>query len=160
MLTKLNICSILILERKWCYVWRLKKAQQRLRMRIKSLIDEMHHKVAYFLTTRFNEVYIPTYETSQMVTRMNRRINSLTARNMLTLGNYRFKRFLKQKGELHSCKITEGSEAYTSKTCSYCGKIHNIGSKKQLKCSCGANVDRDLNGARGIYLRALAVTPS
>jgi len=26
-------------------------------------------------------------------------------------------------------------------------------------CSCGADVDRDLNGARGIFLRALAVTP-
>ena len=47
-----------------------------------------------------------------------------------------------------------------AKTCSYCGKIHKIGSKKTMKCDCGANVDRDLNGARGIYLRALAVTPS
>jgi hypothetical protein len=50
-------------------------------------------------------------------------------------------------------------EAYTSKTCSFCGKIHNIGSKKILKYSCGITVDRDLNGARGILLRALAVTP-
>jgi len=26
-------------------------------------------------------------------------------------------------------------------------------------CECGANVDRDLNEARGIFLRVLAVTP-
>ncbi|MEZ5670882.1 MAG: zinc ribbon domain-containing protein [Thiotrichaceae bacterium] len=47
---------------------------------------------------------------------------------------------------------------YTTKTCSYCGKQHNMGSKKVMNCSCGAHVDRDLNGARGIYLRALSVT--
>jgi len=41
----------------------------------------------------------------------------------------------------------------------FCGKIHQIGSKKVMKCECGANVDRDLNGARGIFLRAFAVTP-
>jgi|GEM_PF-3402274 predicted site-specific integrase-resolvase len=40
----------------------------------------------------------------------------------------------------------------------YCGTIHKIGSKKRLKCQCGATVDRDLNGARGIFLRALSVT--
>jgi len=55
--------------------------------------------------------------------------------------------------------VIEVSEAYTSKTCSYCGKMHKIGSKKRMKCSCGADIDRDLNGARGIFLRALAVTP-
>jgi len=36
--------------------------------------------------------------------------------------------------------------------------MHKIGSKKRMKCSCGADVDRDLNGARGIFLRALSVT--
>jgi len=56
--------------------------------------------------------------------------------------------------------VIEVNEAYTSKTCSYCGNIQNIGSKKVMKClSCGATVDRDLNGARGIYLRALAASP-
>ncbi len=63
-------------------------------------------------------------------------------------------------GEEYSCEVIECNEAYTSKTYSYCGRIHKIGGKKRIKCSCGANVDRDLNGARGIYLRALAITPS
>jgi len=46
------------------------------------------------------------------------------------------------------------NEAYTSKTCSYCGKQQNIGSKKVMKCSyCGTSVDRDYNGARGIFLK-------
>jgi len=29
-----------------------------------------------------------------------------------------------------------------------------------MKCKCGKEVDRDINGARGIFLRALTVTSS
>jgi len=36
--------------------------------------------------------------------------------------------------------VIECNEAYTSKTCSYCGKMHKIGSKKTMKCDCGAKV--------------------
>lgn len=54
-----------------------------------------------------------------------------------------------------ACEVYSVNEAYTSKTCSFCGKIHDIGSKKILSCGCGATVDRDLTGARNILLRAL-----
>jgi putative transposase len=134
----------------------LRKAAERIRWKIYDLIDDLHKKTANFLCKTFDKVFIPTFETSQMVTKLN----SSVARNMLTFAHYRFKQFLKAKGAEYSCKVIECNEAYTSKTCSYCGKIHKIGSKKRMKCDCGAKVDRDLNGARGIYLRALAVTPS
>jgi putative transposase len=112
-------------------------------------------KTANFLVRTFNRIFIPTFETSQMVTKLA----SSTARNMLTFAHYRFKEYLKARGRQAMCEVVEISEAYTSKTCSYCGTIHKIGNKKRMKCECGANVDRDLNGARGIFLRALAVTP-
>ena len=45
------------------------------------------------------------------------------------------------------------------KTC----KVQNIGSKKIFICKCGLEIDRDLNGAKNIYLRnisfALAASP-
>lgn len=135
---------------------RMNKALARARVRIGNLIDDLHHKAARFLTTRFATVYIPAFETGKMVTKLG----SKTARSMLTFAHYRFAQFLKQKAELLSCAVNTVSEAYTSKTCSYCGKIHNIGSKKIMSCSCGSRVDRDYNGARGILLRALAATPS
>ena len=49
------------------------------------------------------------------------------------------------------------SEAYTSKTCSWCGWINRkLGGKKIFKCRrCNLCLDRDINGARGIFLRAL-----
>jgi len=133
----------------------LKKASQKMRWKIKDLVSELHHKFAHFLVTRFDTIFLPTFETSQMVTKLR----SKTARMMLTFKHYDFQQFLIAKAEEYSAKVVLVNEAYTSKTCSFCGKIHKIGSKKVLKCSCGVDVDRDLNGARGIMLRALAVTP-
>ncbi|RGB32281.1 hypothetical protein C1646_226703 [Rhizophagus diaphanus] len=44
------------------------------------------------------------------------------------------------------------NEAYTSKTCNWCGNIQKIGGLKMYKC-CDIEID-DINGARGIFLRA------
>jgi len=134
---------------------RLKQAAERMRWKIWDLINELHKKVANFLVRTFDRILIPTFETSQMVTKLA----SSTSRNMLTFAHYRFKQYLKARGQQAMCEVIEVSEAYTSKTCSYCGTQHKIGSKKRMKCSCDADVDRDLNGARGIFLRALVVTP-
>jgi putative transposase len=134
---------------------RMRKAAERMRWRIWDLINELHKKVANFLVRTFDRILIPTFETSQMITKLA----SSTSRNMLTFRHYSFKEYLKARGQQAMCEVIEVNEAYTTKTCSYCGTEHKMGSKKRMKCSCGADVDRDLNGARGIFLRALAVTP-
>ena len=134
----------------------LRKACARLRWKIYNMIEDLHKKTARFLVTMFDTVFIPKFETSKMVTKLESKV----ARNMLTFAHYRFKEFLKFKAEEFSCKVVEVSEAYTSKTCSFCGTIQNIGSKSVMKCKCGMEVDRDINGARGIFLRALTVTSS
>jgi putative transposase len=134
---------------------RMRKAAERMRWKIWDLINDLHKKVANFLVRTFNRILIPTFETSQMVTKLA----SSTARNMLTFAHYRFKQYLKNRGQQAMCEVIEVNEAYTTKTCSYCGTEHKMGSKKRMKCNCGADVDRDLNGARGIFLRALAASP-
>ena len=134
---------------------RFKLACERMRWKIYDLIDDLHKKTAHFLVTRFEEILIPSFETSEMVTKLR----SKSARSMLTFAHFRFRTFLQAKAEEYSCKVRIVSEAYTSKTCSYSGHMQNIGSKPRLKCICGVNVDRDFNGARGIYLRALGATP-
>ena len=132
----------------------LRRVSQRLRWKIKDLISDIHHKLAFFLVTNFDKILIPSFETSTMVTKLR----SKTARSMLTWAHYRFKTFLKFKAREYSAEVVEVNESYTSKTCSYCGQMQNIGSKKILKCSCGANVDRDYNGARGIYLKNISAS--
>jgi putative transposase len=135
---------------------RMRRAASRLRWKIKDLINELHHQTANFLVKNFNVILLPTFETQQM----SSKLNSKSARNMLSFAHFRFKQFLKFKAKEYNCKVLDVCEAYTSKTCSYCGEMQEIGSKSILKCTnCGVKVDRDLNGARNIYLRALAVTP-
>lgn len=134
---------------------RMRQAAFRIRVRIKNLIDEIHHKAAHWLCTMFDVILIPTFETSQMVSKLH----SKTARAMLTWAHYRFKQFLTQKAVELKAQVIEVSEAYTSKTCSRCGTVQEIGSRKVLSCRCGLNIDRDYNGARGIFLRALGDTP-
>lgn len=132
----------------------MRKAIKRLKWQIRDKVDEAHKKVAHFLVTRFDVILLPTFETSEMVSKLR----SKTARQMLSWAHYRFKMVLKSKAEEYSAVVVDVCEAYTSKTCSYCGHVHQIGSKKVLRCRCGAEVDRDLNGARGILLRALSAT--
>ena len=52
------------------------------------------------------------------------------------------------------------NEAYTSKTRSWDGSIKsNLGGTSVIRDESGFGMDRDLNGARGIFLRALGDSP-
>jgi putative transposase len=137
---------------------RMQKAADRMRWKIRDLILEIHHKTANFLCKTFDIILIPSFEVSEMVVKLARNLRSKTVRAMLTWAHYRFKQILKSKCELMSCQIFDDlSEAYTSKTCSACGWIdQKLGGKKVFKCkSCKSEIDRDVNGARGFFLRSV-----
>jgi putative transposase len=132
----------------------MRKALDRIRWKIKDLIDELHHKTALFLVSNFSLIIIPRFETSEMTKRAGRKIRSKTVRSMLTFSHYRFQEFLKHKAKEYGSTVIHQDEAYTSKTCSWNGKMKKIGSAKYIKDG-NIVVDRDYNGARGIFLRAL-----
>jgi putative transposase len=140
---------------------RFKKAAGRLRCKIKNLVRELHHKVAKFLVDNFDVMLLPTFETSQMVSKSRRKLRNKTVRQMLTLSHYEFKVFLKWKAWENSKLVIDCNEAYTSKTVSWTGEIiPNLGGARTIKSQAtGLRMDRDLNGARGIFLRALVDTP-
>ena len=136
---------------------RMRRAAERMRWKIKDLVGELHHKTAVYLCRKTDCIAIPEFKTSQMVSKLHSKV----ARSMLTWAHYRFQQFLKAKAEEYSVSILQPCEAYTSKTCSYCGTVRNIGSASTWKCKCcGIQHDRDENGARGIYLRALGDSPT
>jgi putative transposase len=139
---------------------RFKKAADRLKSKIQHLVKELHHKTARFLVDSFDVILLPSFESSQMVSKSRRKIRSKTVRQMLTLSHYQFKKHLEWKAwESGKVSLTNINEAYTSKTVSWTGEIKKIGGARVIKDSAGNRMNRDLNGARGIFLRALVDTP-
>jgi putative transposase len=138
----------------------MRRAAFRMRQKIRHLVDEMHNQVACYLTKNYRIIFLPTFESSDMVAKAKRKIRSKTARAMLTWAHYRFKQTLKHQAITRGVTVIEVSEAYTSKTCIKCGHIHSkLGGSKVFKCpNCNHKINRDFNGALGILLRALRDT--
>jgi len=145
-------------NKRWRF--RLRKAAQKIRIKIRNLIDEAHRKVACYLTSEYQMIYLPKFETSQMLAKAKRKIRSKTARAMMNWAHYRFKMILKHQAIKRGCLVVDVTEEYTSKTCTKCGHIHpKLGSSKKFICpDCGHTIDRDYNGAFGIFLKALRDT--
>lgn len=133
----------------------LRRAERRLRSRIKNLVGDMHRKVACWLTGNYSHIVLPPFETSQMVQRLRRRIRSKTVRAMLSWSHYAFARRLVAKAEERGVVVIRCSEAYTSKTNPWTGEVETIGAREMIH-----GVDRDDRGALNIMLRALGSAPA
>ena len=139
----------------------MRRAAARMTVRIQNLVNELHHKTARYLVDNFDVILLPDFKTSGMVTREQRRIRSKTVRNLLSFAHHRFRNFLKHKASENGRTVLIVNEAYTSKTVSWTGEInHKLGGRKTVQSSDGRRMDRDHNGARGIFLRALGDTPT
>ena len=140
--------------------WGLRKAYHRYLYHIKNKITEIHRKIALFLCQNYRVVIVGELSTQKCLNNKEKKrvIGKDTSRTLQQWSHYSFRQILKQKAELNPwCKIIEYNEAYTSKTCGYCGKYNDMGGSKDYKCSCGFVMDRDLNGARNILLRYLTL---
>ena len=139
---------------------RMRRAQARMRQRVVNLVDEVHWQVARWLTSNYRIILLPTFETQDLTRRASRKLRSKTARMMLSFRHYEFKRRLKWKAWQRGSMVLDVNEAYTSKTCSWDGTIRaKLGGAKTIRDGDGFGMDRDVNGARGIFLRALGDSP-
>ena len=139
---------------------RMRRAQERIRQRIINLVDELHWQVARWLTGNYKVILLPTFETQGMTHRAGRKIRSKTARMMLSFRHYEFKRRLLWKAWQRGALVIEVNEAYTSKTRSWDGSVkEDLGGAAVIRDRTGFGMDRDVNGARGIFLRALGDSP-
>ena len=139
---------------------RMRKAQAKLRQRIVNLVDELHWQVARWLTGNYKVILLPTFATQDMTRRAGRRIRSKTARMMLSFRHYEFKRRLRWKAWQRGALAIDVNEAYTSKMRSWDGTVDTkLGGGKVIRDETGFGMDRDVNGARGIFLRAVGDSP-
>jgi len=140
----------------------IKTVIKRVRKKIDNLLKEAHCKLAKFLCDHYDIVIISKFEVSNMVKKRNmrnqrRNIGRKTVREMLQWCHYKFRQRLLNKAEVCGVTVHEVDEAYTSKTCGRCGKLHKkLGAAKHFICPyCSYAADRDENAARNILLRNL-----
>jgi putative transposase len=136
---------------------RLQRLIDRTRKRMKNLQKEMHIKTSNWLTGNFKVILLPEFKVKEMSKRAKRKIHTKTVRNMSLLAHATFREMLKTKAKERGCQVILVSEHYTSKTCGGCGNLkQNLGSNKIYVCKkCNAILDRDVNGARNVMLRAM-----
>jgi putative transposase len=129
------------------------RARMRIQKRINNLVDELHYKTIQFLTDNYTDILLPSYETQDMV--CSKKLSKGTKRTMMNLSSYKFQQRLIHNAELTGSSVKIVNEAYTSQTCGYCGNLKKT-SDEHIKCDgCHAEYDRDINGARNIYLKYL-----
>lgn len=134
---------------------RMHLAVERMRLRIRHLVAEMHWQAAAFLTSEFTDILLPEFETKQMTRRTSRKLSSKSARSMFTLAHYTFRQRLQHKAAGAGCRVHLCDESYTSKTCTRCGYLHHkLGASKTFACPvCNVRIDRDIAGARNIFIK-------
>lgn len=137
--------------------YRVSRAWHRSIRKLKNLVLDVHRKCCKYLCQHYDVVFVPVFNTKNMVSRAGRKINSKTSRVMMTWSHFRFRQMLKAKAVETGTFVKEVSEEYTSKTCTRCGSIHrNLGSSKVYNCKqCRLVCDRDENGARNILIKSL-----
>lgn len=132
---------------------RLLKQRLKLTARIADLKKEMDYQTIAFLQKNARCVLLPPFKVHSMANRLHHKI----ARKLMCWGHGLFKARLLQKASRSALQVMIVPEHYISKTCGGCGRLdQQLGGKKQYDCSsCGFKADRDHNGARNIFLRAL-----
>jgi len=131
-----------------------KRKTRKIYSNIKNCIDDMQFKTIKYLCSQYKTIIIPTFESQDIVVKMKSRKNK---RDILSLNHYKFKERLKSHiTNKKYNKVIVVTEEYTSKTCSSCGKINNVGLSRTLKCqNCNLIIDRDINGSRGIMIKTI-----
>uniref|UniRef100_A0A6C0C5G4 Cas12f1-like TNB domain-containing protein n=1 Tax=viral metagenome TaxID=1070528 RepID=A0A6C0C5G4_9ZZZZ len=139
-------CLDIIREPNKCV---LTHALKKYEIKKQNLVKDMHYKAANFLVKDYDRIYIGNLSTRKIVSRNNVTITKNTKKTILALAPYKFKQILKHMGNKNGCIVEEVSEYLTTKTCSNCGNMYEIGSSKIYKCGkCGMEADRDENSAK------------
>lgn len=140
---------------------KLNKAMLKINLKVRNLVKELHYKTGKFICKNFQNILIPTFETQDLVMKKDgkRKLSKKTSRNTMTWSHYLFRCRLIHQARKYGSNIYIVNESYTSKTCSSCGHINDkLGSSKVFNCpKCKVKIDRDINGARGIYIRQMSI---
>jgi transposase len=122
--------------------------------KLANYVNNLHWQTVNYLTLNYNHILLGNYSTKEMVEsdktcKMNKRIGS-------GLKFYQFRQKLIYKSILRDCKFSLVDEYNTTKACSNCSTLNNIGSSREYNCKqCLQLYSRDTNSSKNILLRAI-----
>lgn len=135
--------------------YRLRKKIALIRLKIRNMMKEFHHKTSKFLLDNLDVIILPDYGSRKMVEshKLSHQIN----RRILTWSHCRFKQILIDKSENYqSGIIINETEEFTTQTC-ICGSLNEQGCNKMYLCkNCNYTAHRDIHGALMIGIKAIS----
>jgi len=145
-------------DKQW-YQDRLKflnRKINRIKCKKDDLLLDLHNRLAYELVSKYDVIFLPTFETKKMSNKQKRNIRRVTTREMLNLNHYQFKERIRWYADKYGKHVVDCNESYTSKTLSWSGEIDNKLGGKKIISDGNISVNRDINGARGIFLKQIS----
>ncbi|MEM4270658.1 MAG: RNA-guided endonuclease TnpB family protein [Candidatus Pacearchaeota archaeon] len=124
------------------------KAKQKLAKiheKIENCRNDFLHKLTTELVRKCKIIVVEDLHIKEMMQ------TSYNAKNMADASWGKFLLMLEQKVESTTAQLIKINPKNTTKTCSSCGKLHNMPLyKRQMKCDCGLDINRDTNSAINI----------
>lgn len=126
---------------------------RRLEKRKENIINEIHWKTILHLLKENDYLFYGDIKSHDIVSKgKNHKLN----RNLMDLRLYKFKERLLFKAKEKGKKVYMVNERYTTKTCSFCGKLNNPGCSKIYSCSdCKIKMGRDVNASKNILMKGI-----
>ena len=134
-----------------------KKYERRTNRKISDSIDDLQWKTIKYLTDNYDSVLLGDMSSQGIVSKESNILTNTQKVSCLRTKYYMFQQRLQFKCEERGLSYLLVNEYLTSKTCSNCGAIKNdLGKSKTYDCKeCGCVLDRDVNGARNIWLKVM-----
>ena len=133
------------------------KRNKRAYKKIHNMVDDLHWKTANYLAKNFNYILLGNMSTKSITRKSNKNLADLQKTACLRTRYFEFYQRLEFKCKQYKTLFKSVNECYTSKLCSICGNVkEDLGESKIYNCaSCNLCIDRDINGARNIYIKSL-----
>ena len=118
------------------------------------MISDLHWKTCNYLCKNYGTIMVGNLSTQSCVNKSAKLYKSCRE-PLQYMCHYLFKLRLQAKCEEYGKIYKEIDERHTTQRCGKCMELNkNVGSSKIYICpSCNFTIDRDINGARNIYIK-------
>ena len=134
-----------------------KKNEKTINRKIKNKVDDLHWKTANYLVNNYECILLGDMSAKGIVSKNSSILSNTQKVACLRTNYYVFSQRLAFKCKERDVTFKLVDERYTSQTCSCCGNINkDLGGSNIYNCKeCKTIIDRDINGARNIYIKSL-----